>query len=200
MVAALEAGQIEILSTYETVGDYLTTQNQNFEQTKFSAIPQHVFCCALREEDVALRKEFDTAILKISSDGTLAHLVKAYIGGSTDLPAIEMPAFYGADTIKIGVTGDLPLLDYIRPDNMPAGFNTAVLSEISQRIGKNFVLVQVAGGARAVALTSGKVDVIFWAVVPNEQGNIPQDFDKPVGVILTKPYFADEIVHVKLKK
>ena len=109
---------------------------------------------------------------------------------------VTLPTFYGAETIKIGVTGDLPLLDYIRPDGVPAGFNTAILAEISNRIKKNFVLVQVDSGARVTALSSEKVDVIFWAVV-SEDKRIG-DIDRPEGMIFTKPYFSDEIVHVRL--
>ena len=110
-----------------------------------------------------------------------------------------MPKFYNDTMIRIGITGDLPLLDYIRPDGIPAGFNTAILAEISKLIGKNFVLVQVDSGSRAIALTSGEVDVIFWAVVPQDNEILPKNFDVPEGVILTEPYFSDKIVHVKLR-
>ena len=111
-----------------------------------------------------------------------------------------MPHFDGAGTIKVAVTGDLPPLDYMRADGKPAGFNTAVLAAISQQLGKNFELVDVDSGARAAALTSGEVDVVFWVAVPHDETIVPADFDKPEGMIVTAPYFTDEIVHVQLKK
>ena len=202
MMAALQSGQIDMMSTYESVANYILTHNDIVEIEEPNPALTDVFCFAMLEEDVALKKEFDDAILKMENDGTLAALVKTYINefNHNETPSvIRMPTFYNNTMIKVGVTGDLPLLDYIRPDGVPAGFNTAVLAEISKLIGKNFMLVQVDSGARAIALTSEKVDVIFWAVVPQSENNLLKDLDKPEGVILTKPYFSDKIVHVKLR-
>ena len=60
-------------------------------------------------------------------------------------------------------------------------------------------MVQVDSGARAAALTSGQVDVVFWAIVPVSE-IIPANADKPDGVELTAPYYRGKIVHVGLKK
>ena len=202
MTAALQSGQIDEMSIYRTVALYLINNNPNHQWDMSEPIVSDVFCCAMRKEDIVLKKEFDEAILSLTRDGTLSKLVKTYIhevSTADTPPAVELPTFYGAEMIRIGVTGDLPLLDYISADGMPSGFNTAVLAEISRRIGKNFVLVQVDSGARAIALTSGEVDVIFWAVVP-EGDTLPADLDTPDGMILTEPYFSDGIVHVNLIK
>lgn len=202
MTAALQAGQIDAMSIYESVANYIAVRNNNVEWTIEQPVLIDLFCCAMREEDAELRNEFNFAIKEMTADGTLARFVKTYINDFTrnETPSvISLPTFYNAPMIRIGVTGDLPMLDYIRPDGMPAGFNTALLSEISRRIEKNFVFVQVESGARAAALSSKEVDVIFWAVVPQTEG-VPPDFDKPDGVILTEPYFSDDIVHVKLRK
>ena len=90
------------------------------------------------------------------------------------------------------------MLDYVLPDGRPAGFNTAVLSEISERIGKNIELVQIESAARAAALTSGQVDVVFWVVVPADGSDRPKDFDTPAGVAVTEPYYQDAVVNVNL--
>ena len=203
LIAGLESGQIDEMSIYRTVALYLSNNNPEFDWEISEPIVSDMFCCAMKESNDALRKEFDDAILTISKDGRLAKLVKTYINEYTrgDVPEpVELPTFYGAPTIKIGVTGDLPLLDYIRPDGEPAGFNTAVLAEISRILGKNFVLVQIDSGARSAALASEQVDVIFWAVSPKSADVLPKNFDSPEGVILTVPYFSDDIVHVKLGK
>lgn len=204
MLAALDAGQIDAMSTYKTVSEYLIAHNPKFELVK-DRVPKvsDSFCCALREDEADLKKEFDDAISQMTKDGTLENLVDTYINDidyKKKFPAVEMPTFDGAPTIKIAVTGDLPPLDFVTADGTPAGFNTALLSEISKRIGKNFQLIQVDGGARTTALTSGEVDVVFWAVVPENDTLAPPDCDKPEGIILTEPYFTDEIVHVKLTK
>ncbi len=203
MTMALQAGQIDEMSIYNSVADYFVDHNPNFELIAQKPVLTDLFCFAMSEEDAALKKEFDSAILQMSKDGTLSRLVKRYIAEihfQESPPVIRMPEFYNKSMIKIGVTGDLPMLDYIRPDGLPAGFNTAVLAEISELIQKNFVLVQIESGERAIALTSGEVDVIFWAVIPkNKNNDIPDDFDRPKGMIFTQPYFSDEIVHVRLK-
>ena len=48
-------------------------------------------------------------------------------------------------------------------------------------------------------MTSGQVDVVFWVTVPRDDTIVPADYDTPEGVILTLPYFEDEIAHVKLR-
>lgn len=204
MVAALQSGQIDALSTYYSVSKYLLAKNADFAPVT-SGVPKvsDSFCCAMRKDETALKDEFDTAIAKMTEDGTLKQLVKTYITDvnfAEELPAVEMPHFDGAPTIKVAVTGDLPPLDYVTADGKPAGFNTAMLAEVSRHIGKNFELVTVDSGARAVALTSEEVDVVFWVAVPLNDTLAPPDSDTPEGVILTAPYFTDEIVHVKLSK
>ena len=202
MLAALQAGQVDRISTYQAVAKYLLAKNDNLELAA-DRVPKisDSFCCALREDDTALQKEFDDAIAKLIADGKLAELTKTYITyDGNDPQAVDMPTFDGAPTVKIAVTGDLPPLDLITADGKPAGFNTALLAEISQLVGKNFELVQVDSGARSAALTSKQVDVVFWVTVPLDDTIFPPDYDKPDGVILTAPYFTDEIAHVKLKK
>ena len=203
MIAALESGQIDAFSTYDCVGKYLAAQNSSVELVT-KGIPQvsDSFCCAMLEENSALKKEFDDAILKLTADGTLKKLEKEYITDANfgDLPAVEMPHFDGADTIKVAVTGDLPPLDFVRADGTPVGFNTALLAAISQLVGKNFELVGIDAGARAAALTSKQVDVVFWVAVPLDETLAPPDCDKPEGMIVTEPYFTDQIIHVQLKK
>ena len=201
MIAALHVGQIDEMSTYRSVADYLITRNDSFELTDLYA-PKITdeFCCAVRAEDSELKKEFDDAILKLKLDGTLARLTKIYIiDENAEPPAVDMPHFDRAPTIKVAVTGDLPPLDYVTADGKPAGFNTALLSAISKLVGKNFELVQVAGGARTTALSSKQVDVIFWVTVPLDVTIVPQNLDKPDDAIVTEPYFTDEVAHVKIK-
>lgn len=203
MVAALQAGQIGEMSTYETVATYISSINPEIKFEFSKPVFTDNFSLALLEENRELRDEFDKAISDMTKDGTLAKLIKAYISESNNVKpsaAVELPTFYGEPMIRVGVTGDLPLMDYIREDGRPAGFNTAVIAEISRRVGKNFVLIQIESGARAVALTSKLVDVIFWVATPKDGTAIlPKNFDTPPGILLTKPYFSDEIVHVYLK-
>ena len=200
MQMALSTNTIDTVKTYGSVAKYMTANNSDFTIKDSQTVPLvDNFCCAMREEDVDLKNSFDAAIASMKDDGTLDALVKKYIDNPSETPqAVEISKIDGADTIKVGVTGDLPPLDLVLADGTPAGFNTAVLAEISKRIGKNIELIQVDSGARAAALTSKQVDVIFWVVVPADDSNRPKDFDTPEGVAVTTPYYQDIVVDVSL--
>ena len=203
MQSGLDAGKVDEISTYDCVADYLLANRDKYEPVEDDWINGLAdnFCFAVRKEDAALKADLDKTIKAMKDDGSLAKLVNDYVKNvdkGQDPPKVEVPKFEGADTIKVGVTGDLPPLDLILPDNSPAGFNTALLAEIAKRLNKNIELVQIDSGARAAALSAEQIDVIFWAIVP--VGNhMPADIDKPEGVELSEPYFQDEISHLKLK-
>ncbi|MBO4400469.1 MAG: transporter substrate-binding domain-containing protein [Selenomonadaceae bacterium] len=198
MQMGLTSGQVDEIRTYQSVANYMASKNPtlNVKESRSVQILDS-FCCAVREDNIELLNDMNAAIDAMENDGTLEKLVLKYI---TNLQADEEPAAVamaeipGAETIKVGVTGDLPPLDLIRADGTPAGFNTAVLAEIGRRIGRNVELVVVDSGARIAALTSGKIDVIFWAVVPSKESPLPQDADKPAGVSLTTAYYQDAAV------
>ncbi len=200
---AIESGQIDEISTYRSVARYMLAKDSRFSVLKDHSLEFiDSFCFALRDDDTELKDSLNMIIDEMQSDGTFDKLIKEYItdiNAENDPPAVEMPTFDGAPTIKVAVTGDLPPLDFVGSDGKPAGFNTAVLAEISNRMLKNIELVQVDSGARAAALTSKQVDVVFWAIVPGSE-IIPSDSDKPAGIELTNPYYKDKIVHLTFKR
>ncbi|MBR3499269.1 MAG: transporter substrate-binding domain-containing protein [Selenomonadaceae bacterium] len=203
MQMGIESGEIQAISTYNCVAEYLVANNSKFEIVPNEALNKlsDYFCFAVRKDDTALKAELDKAINEMKSDGTLDKFINEYITNVSKgqaPPKVEIAKVEGADTIKVGVTGDLPPLDLVLPDGSPAGFNTALLAEISKRIGKNIELVQVDTGARAAALTSKVIDVVFWVILPVGQ-EVPIDIDKPEGLELSMPYFKDDVAVVKLK-
>ena len=203
MQMGIESGKVDVISTYKSVADYLIANNDKFEIVNDDWIKglSDNFCFAVRKEDSALKADLDKIINEMKSDGSLDKLTKEYIidvDKGQAPPKVEIPKIDGADTIKVGVTGDLPPLDLVLADNSPAGFNTALLAEIAKRSGKNIEVVQIDSGARAAALAADQIDVIFWAIVP-DGNNMPVDIDKPEGVELSEPYFKDDIAHLKLK-
>ena len=202
MQMALQSKQIDEISTYRSVARYMHAKDPRFEVLKDHSLEFiDSFCFALRDDETELRDSLNMVIKEMQDDGTLDRLTKEYItdiNAETDPPAVELPHFDSAQTIKIAVTGDLPPLDFVSANGTPEGFNTAVLAEIGQRMLKNIELVQIDSGARAAALTSKQVDVVFWAIVPVSE-IIPQDSDKPSGIILSDPYYKDKIVHIIFK-
>ena len=203
MQMALDAGQIDMLSTYQNVADYMLQRTDNREFLTTEKFLSDSFCFAMRKGDTMLQRDLNKAIKAMTDDGTLSKLTKQYI---TDLkngaepPAVPITHIDGADTIKVAVTGDLPPFDMILADRTPAGFSTAVLAEISRRINKNIELISVDSAARASILSSKGADVVFWVAVPKESTLIPANIDQPAGIIVSDPYYSDNIAHIGLKK
>ncbi len=185
MTMALQSGDIDCMSLYDSVANYICAKNSDLEvEETFNydydelayeddsifnltkGVSSDEFTFMMLEGNESLRDEFDSAIADIKKDGTLTKLTKEFITKadfSTDAPASpEFESFDGADTIKVGVTGDLPPFDYMTEAGEPEGFNKAILTEIGKRIGKNIELVSIDAGSRALALSSGQIDVVFW--------------------------------------
>ena len=202
MLLGIEAGKVDKISTYQSVANYLLANNDRFEivQGDLTDGLADNFCFAVRKEDTQLKADLDKVIGEMKSDGSLDKLINDYIKNvdKKNPPAIEIPKVKGAPTIKVGVTGDLPPLDYVSADGKAAGFNTALLAEIAKRLNRNVELVHIEGGARAAALNADQIDVVFWAIVP-VNNTFPADIDKPEGLELSVPYFRDDVTHIELK-
>ena len=201
MLMALDKGEIKIISTYDCVANYMVARNPKLEIMYDDSLEFiDAFCFALRDEHELLKKDVDNFIQEIKADGTLDKLIKTYINdvNKNDPPAIKIEHFDDADTIKVAVTGDLPPLDLYLADGTPAGFNTALLAEMGKRLHKNVEVVSIDSGARASAVMSDRVDMIFWAILPVDDR--PKDIDTPEGSILSEPYFTDKVVHLELTK
>ena len=204
MQLGIESGKVDVISTYKSVAEYLIANNNKYELVHDDWIKGLAdnFCFAVHEDDDALKADLNKVIKDMEADGSLDKLVKDYIKNVDNgqaPPKVDIPKFDGADKIVVGVTGDLPPLDLILPDNSPAGFNTALLAEIAKRLNRNVEVVQIESGARAAALVADQIDVIFWAIVPAGDF-LEKNIDKPDGIALSEPYFQDEIAHIKLKK
>lgn len=205
MQMGIESGAVDQISLYKSVADYVVATNDKFEVVPHAALNkiEYLFCFAVRKDDAALKADLDKIIGEMKADGSLDKLINDYITnadkGNTP-PAVEIPKTDGAEVIKVGITGDLPPLDLILPDNSPAGFNTAMLAEVAKRLNKNIEVVQIESGARATALNSKFIDVVFWAVVPFGSDKIPADIDKPEGIELSDSYFKDSVAKIQLKK
>ena len=203
MQMGLEAGEIEAVSTYNSVANYVVANNDKIEIVPNEALNKIAdsFCFAVRKDETELRDDLDKVIDDMKADGSLDKLINDYITNVNKgqaPPAIEIPKVEGAQTIKVGVTGDLPPLDYVSADGKAAGFNTAFLAEVAKRSGKNIEIVDIESGARAAALNSKLIDVVFWVIVPLGD-DLPIDLDKPEGLELSKPYFKDNVAVIKLK-
>ena len=81
---------------------------------------------------------------------------------------------------------------FVATNGKAAGFNIALLTEIANRAQVNFELVQIETGARAMALSSNKVDAVFWTrSVTCKECN--EAFAENIeGTLVTESYFVEQ--------
>lgn len=195
-LAMLKSGRANFIITADITADYVTQRNPEFKS--FNCIDSRDFVMVLRNSDAGLKDALDSAIAKLKESGKTDELYKKWV---KELPVGEEPSMNKiekvsdtAEVIYVGVSGDAPPLDYMAADGKPAGYNLALLAEISKIIGKNIEIVSIDSKARYAALESKKIDVFFWQVIPAEKEmleNMKPIEDRSVfnkKFAVTKPY------------
>lgn len=195
----LQKGTIGLLSCEKSTAEYIAARNDNFDILVFGGLTG--YSMMTMEERKEVFDLLNGAIVAMKADGTLDNLIetelKAYI--ESEPVTKDLPEFDGAKTITIGVTGDVPPMDFVAANGKAAGFNIALLTEIANRSQINIELVQIETGARAMALASGKVDAVFWTKgLACADCNEPFTEDIP-GTIITESYFSDSPAYIILK-
>ncbi len=199
MQMALNAGEVQEIVLPEESAEYLINQNPNYEATLVLKTKGMGLSFGFREDRSELLKKFNDALMSLKGNWTLGVLEGIYIAspGVDDPEPVKFEKFEGAETIRVAVTGDLPPIDFMAADGTPAGFNTAVLSEVGSYLHQNIELVSVEAGARTASLASGRADVVFWYEVDTSSTIQP---DVPEGIILSDPYYEwNKFIHVRKK-
>ena len=121
----LRSGRADVLQVMDFSADYLAKRDGNLvvhQNPDWKSLTFMIFNPDLKTS----YEKVNTAIKDMKQDGTLAKLVDKWI---TSLPAGEEPAagkipeIAGANTLKVGISGDEPPLDYIAANGTPGGFN-----------------------------------------------------------------------------
>jgi ABC-type amino acid transport substrate-binding protein len=189
-IMALLSGKADAISCPVFVADYYAKRNISLKVLEpREKIPYKVIM-VVRKKDDALLGELNQAIGMVRESGRLQTLENQWI---TNLPLTGEPANIGqmnsagARTLRVGISGDFPPLDYISVDGRPAGFNVAFMSEIGTHLDIRFEFISLESSARFTALASGKIDVIFFHF-KSEQ--VPDLFDLNEDQwMMTNPYF-----------
>ena len=211
MLMALEAGKIDRADNIpDCVGLYVTANNDKIQMQKPSEQRSAVlkYHMGVMNDRTDLQKKLNDAITAMKADNTLDKLTTDYIDGyvvkGRTPEVIEIPTIEGAETLNVAVTGDIPPLDFVTADGKAAGFNVAILAELSKRLNMNINLITVDSAARAITLTSGKADVLFWVATlefaDTSLNNEPIcNADVPDSVALTEPYYTSNSGQLVLK-
>ncbi len=198
MQLALEAGDIMQMVLPQASAEYVLNQNSKYESVLVLDAPNMGLAFGFREDSRELRDKFNEALKELRDNWILQSIEGVYtasVGISGEPEPIEFEKFDGAEAIKVAVTGDLPPIDYVAADGTPAGYNAAVLAEISSYLKRPIKLVNVDAGARTSSLVSGRSDVVFWYEVNT---SATEQEDVPEGVILSDAYYRwNKFVHIR---
>ena len=203
LLMALNSGAVDRIILPKDVAEYVLKTNKNYKTVAILRAKERLlfsYSFGFRENDNKnLRNKFNEALRQIKNDKILLSIRDKYIkAGVTEPKPVKFEKFKNAEKIKVAVTGDLPPIDYIAPDGTPAGFNTAVISEIGKRLKINIDLVNIEAGARASALASGRVDAVFWM---EHTDGMSFQVDVPDGIVLSEPYYNwDTHLCIELRK
>lgn len=195
----LKNGKINQLACEESTTKYIMARNEGLDYQRKNDWMN--FSMMTLDTKLEVYDILNNAILEMKSDGTLDALVetelKAYF--ESDPEAKELPVFENAQTIYIGVTGDIPPMDFVASNGKAAGFNVALLTEIANRAQVNFEMVQIESGARAIALSSGKVDAVFWTKSGTCAACNETWSEEIPGTLVTESYFSDYVAMLQSK-
>ena len=196
----LESGKIVGVGLEECTANYTAARNDKVTVVK-NTDKMTNFSMMTMENNKEVYDILNNAIKEMKADGTLATLIenelKAYI--ESDPEPKDLPHFDGSRTIKVGVTGDIPPMDFVASNGKAAGFNIALLAEIANRAQVNIEIVQIESGARAMALSSGKVDAVFWTKSATCTVCNSTATEKIDGTIVTESYYSDYTASIRLK-
>ena len=169
LVTALKTRRVDGMLTTTETSKFLISADDTLGILPDSMIQHQGLAMILRKTDEKLVEELNMAITRLRAEGMLEKLYEDYIADVTvrklaETPA-QIPEIPGAETILVGINGDLPPYDYISADGKPAGFNVALMGEISQILGKNVTFVTIPSETRYSALLSSssrRMDLFFW--------------------------------------
>ena len=197
---SLMRGDVDSVKIADCTARYMAAHNYEFAAATIdTATPFNVgFAMMLNNTDSELCGRLSKAIADIKADGTMKALEDKYIEGfieGKEPEPVKYEHFDGAETVTFAFTGDLPPMDFISADGVPAGFNTALISEIGKRLTINIKSVNVESGSRTIALMTGRAQVVFWTPVLD---NVNQAM-YPDGMTITEIYHTERLSEVKRK-
>lgn len=156
MLAAFESGRIVSMDVPSLTAKYITSKNNSLIQLDTQEVIPYAML--LKSDNTELRDRINVAIEEIQKK----EKERTMIQNMENPQKVEFKHFDGAETIRFAVTGDLPPMDYVSESGQAMGFNVSLIAAICEEMKVNAEIVQITTGARAMALETGKADVVFW--------------------------------------
>jgi polar amino acid transport system substrate-binding protein len=189
-IMAVLSGKADAILCPSFVAEYYAKRNDKLSLVAPKVKVNYKVIMVVRKEDEPFRNELNQVIGTLRENGRLEAIESEWI---TNLPLTGEPANIGmvnsagARTIRVGVSGDFPPLDYMATDGRPAGFNVALMSEVGTQLDIKFEFISVESSARFTALASGKIDLIFFHFKIDEEPDLYDTSEEKWA--MTNPYF-----------
>ncbi len=184
VLAALIGGRGDGVMLPMNAARFVQTQNPELVIKRFEALfdEEMRFFMIARSQDKELILKLNEAIRLFWTDGTLDRLYEQHIAHFEEATAQRPSGTQFEQTLYVGVSGDVPPIDYIGADGVPAGFNVGYMEALGEKLNMNVALVVIPYDAQYQALMSGKIDVFFFYT---------QVYELPESIAKTEAYMAD---------
>ena len=113
-------------------------------------------------------------------------------------PAVSDAELTGAP-LRVGVTGDIPPVDFVDASGVPAGYNVNLMNQIGALLGRPVSFVQITKGAALMALATNRIDILFWQEQALSEDVIAMVGDLSDSVFITDPYLKVSVTAIELK-
>jgi ABC-type amino acid transport substrate-binding protein len=195
---ALKTGKVDTLLSMDANATFMASMDPSlylYMDPRLKDYNDISFSMVVMANRSELCQELNTAIAYLKENGVLDALTVAMIKGAL----AEVPPYEADKTLYVGVTGDIPPIDYVDETGTPIGFNVNLMSQIGAYLGYKIEFVQLAKNAIIAALASGKIDVVFW----QEQSLSPEMLAllgvRSDAILSTDPYLILSITAIELK-
>ncbi len=196
---ALKAGKVDTVLSMDSTASYMAQQDPTlytYMDPRLTDFAQISLSMVVMRKNEALGAQLNEAIQTLGANGTLLMLAGTMLGGE---PPAAPEAELTGETLRVGVTGDIPPVDYVDASGQPAGYNVNLMAHIGALLGRPIEFVLVGKGAAITALATGRIDILFWqeqALSEDIQGMVG---DMSENVFVTDPYLSVNVTAVELK-
>lgn len=159
-IQALKLGKIDCVVIDEQPGIEFVKQNSNIRiiDEEFS-LEDYAFCVS--KENTELLAQINTAIEKLQADGTIDDIIKNYIGTEEEIgayPYVSKDVARTNGTLIIGTNAEFPPYEYYE-NNQITGIDMDIMRAVSDELGMDMQIEDMAFDSIIAAITSGKVNV-----------------------------------------
>jgi ABC-type amino acid transport substrate-binding protein len=159
---ALKSGRVDAVNVIKPQAEYTVKTDKSYRFIAGNGKNPLQVNMLTKAEDTELLGQINDAIKALTDSGELSTLNEIYIE-NTSTEEVALPAaIEGAETIKVGVSGDMPPFDYLSADGKPSGYNVALMGAIAEHAGYNVEFVAVPFSSKFSALLSDRINVFFF--------------------------------------